>query len=205
MLEDIVYIPQAEVLRYYVYYDKDSGRIDGISCGLITLKGFETYLEVSSTMYESLDRESGKLSNWVVAFVETPDKVKIPEVVNKKTRETAFKGNVFKLVLDEVTNDTDLIVEWHLPSKHWVFSVSEPSKLRLMHENYRSSNLVFFVVLESDFDFLIRTITVKTSDIISNKVYIPFESSFELDIKKIAIAARTIFDKYGLKKVYERN
>lgn len=200
MLEDIVYIPQPEVLRYYVYYDKDSGRIDGISCGLLNLKGFETYIEVSSTMYESLDREAGKLNNWVVAFVETPDKVKIPEVVNKKTRETAFKGNVFKLVLDEVTNDTELTVEWHLPSKHWVFSVSETSKLRLMHENYRSTNLVFFVVLESDFDFLIRTISVKTSDIISNKVYIPFESSFESDIKKIAIAARTIFDKHGLKK-----
>jgi len=217
MNEDIVYIPQPESLRYYVYYNKDTGRIDGISCGLLTLKGFETYLEISSTLYEKLDKSAGKLEKYVVAldpnssmqqngstFIET-DKIISPEVVDKITKETAFKGNVFKLILDEVTSSTDLIVEWNLPLKQWTFSVNESSKLRLLNENYKSSNLVFFVILENDFDFLIRTIYIKAGAIALSTVHIPFESAFEFNINKIAIAARTIFDKHGLKKVYETN
>jgi hypothetical protein len=60
--------------------------------------------------------------------------------------------------------------------------------------------LVFFVTLETDFDFLIRTIFVDSVDLISSKqISVPFTTKIEKRIDKISISSKLVFKTYGLK------
>ena len=67
-----------------------------------------------------------------------------------------------------------------------------------------STQLMFFVTLETDFDFLIRTIFVKISNILADdKVSIPFESTLESNIDRISISTKNVFKSYKLKVINE--
>ena len=64
--------------------------------------------------------------------------------------------------------------------------------------------LVFFVTLETDFDFLIRTIFIDTQDLLSSKyLAIPFISTLETKIDKISISSKLVFQTYKLRIVHE--
>jgi hypothetical protein len=55
-------------------------------------------------------------------------------------------------------------------------------------------------MLETDFDFLIRTVYIKLHDILkAGKLVYSFESKFESQIDIISISTKRFFDSYGLK------
>jgi len=58
--------------------------------------------------------------------------------------------------------------------------------------------LTFFITLETDFDFLVRTITFNIKDLVLDKVCVPFVSSVEEKIDKISISTKSLFSSYGL-------
>ena len=62
------------------------------------------------------------------------------------------------------------------------------------------STLVFFVMLETDFDFLIRTFYIKLHNLLKEgKLIYNFESKMEDNIHKLSISSRRFFNNYGLK------
>jgi len=103
-------------------------------------------------------------------------------------------------VCDSPDSDTRLIVEWNNKIKYWVFNVAEEG--RPFVQSY-SQVLVFFVTLENDFDFLIRTIKIKPADLLASSVYIPFESKFETNIDKITLITSKVLKSYGLVITHE--
>ena len=63
---------------------------------------------------------------------------------------------------------------------------------------------VFFITLQDDLDFLIRTIFIEKDSLMNTEyVSIPFNSNKELDIKTISISTRAIFKSYRLYIKYE--
>ena len=55
-------------------------------------------------------------------------------------------------------------------------------------------------MLETDFDFLVRTFYIKLHDILKEgKLIYNFESKSEDDIDKLSISTRRFFNSYGLK------
>ena len=60
---------------------------------------------------------------------------------------------------------------------------------------------MFFVTLESDFDFLIRTIFIEPYELrTKKKIIIPFETEYEKDVDKISIASKLSLQSYGIQK-----
>ena len=53
--------------------------------------------------------------------------------------------------------------------------------------------------MASDLNFLIRTITLRPTDLILDKIIVPFESTIETQIDKIALSTKIVFSSYGLK------
>jgi hypothetical protein len=92
---------------------------------------------------------------------------------------------------------------WNNKDKSWQFKLSEAVKT-VYRDSLLTPRLVFFVTLETDFDFLIRTIFIETVDLFSSEcVRIPFESKVEHDIDKISISSKLVFKNYGLKVIHE--
>jgi len=60
-------------------------------------------------------------------------------------------------------------------------------------------NLIFFVTIASDFDFLVRTISVDMQTLLSSTNFeVPFESTIEHQIDKISITSKLVFKSYRL-------
>jgi len=201
--DDIVFPLPTPVNRYYVYYDRDTGNITALANGLLNSDIFVDYVEISEELHARLSDTKINLYHWIVSAVTTPDKEPTLEVIPRAFRGFSFKNNSFDLVLEEPTAETETIVEWSNKTKHWVFSMPQSFRTAMSGKHFATDKLSFFIVLENDFDFLIRTIYVNPKELVNKNVYVPFETKLEERIDNIAVVTRRIFNNYGLIKTYE--
>lgn len=198
--DDYIFIPPMPVdYKYYAYY-AESGEIIGLSTQ--DIDGLSSRLEISERLYNKFSSREEQPHNWIVNLVETQDKEAKLELIPKKYKGYSFKSNMFELIINEVTDDTELTVTWSAETKHWKFSFSDVGKRIMLAKRISVKNLVFFVVLENDFDFLIRTIILSVDSLLKEDQYFPFESKLENQIDNISIVSRKVFETYGLVKVY---
>jgi hypothetical protein len=200
---DIVFPLPPPINRFYVYYDKSDGTIIALTNGIIDTVGFDDYIEIPPVMHERLSNGTEKISQWMVSAVTTPDKEPVLELIPRKFKGLSFKNNSFDLILDVPLYDTELIVEWSGLTKHWVIGLSPDTQASIMGKHFATDKLSFFVVLENDFDFLIRSIYISPYELANKKIYIPFSTKLEENINNIAVVTRRIFNSYGLIKTYE--
>jgi hypothetical protein len=79
--------------------------------------------------------------------------------------------------------------------------IKDQPKSFVLSKNYTE---IFFVTLENDFDFLVRTIFLQAVDLLSSeKLIVPFDSSLEHKINKISISSKLVFKTYGLKIIHD--
>jgi hypothetical protein len=196
---DIFFPPTPVEYKYYAYY-AESGEIIGLSTQ--DIDGLTSRLEISERLYNKFSSREEHPHNWIVNLVETQDKESKLELIPKKYKGYSFKSNMFELIINEVTDDTELIVTWSAETKHWKISFSDVGKRIMLAKRISVKNLVFFVVLENDFDFLIRTIILSVDSLLKEDQYFPFESKLENQIDNISIVSRKVFETYGLIKIY---
>jgi len=77
--------------------------------------------------------------------------------------------------------------------------MSNAARQRVYDGKIATDKVKFFITLENDFDFLIRTIDINLTSLIADTVIVPFITMLELEIDKISISSKTVFDSYGLK------
>lgn len=182
----------------YVYYDKKTGKILSISMKDDT---YEHGIKVPFDEVYDLLVGSASFSDYLVSYKKTPDgKTKLGLVVNSALGY-AFKNNIFEWITSPAKNQ-ECIVTWNSLDQCWEISLSE--KVAATYQDMLSQKLVFFVTLEHDFDFLIRTIFISFEDLLaSKKIIVPFKSSIEHKIDKISISSKIVFKSYGLRIVHE--
>ena len=201
--DDIVFPTPPTINRCYVYYDKDTGTITALTNGIISIPGFNDYIEIPPVMHERLSNGDEKISQWMVSSVTIPNGEPVLELMPKKFKGLNFKNNSFDLILDAPLHDTELIVEWSGVTKHWVIGLAPNIRPTIIGKHFTTDKLSFFIVLENDFDFLIRSIYLSPYELADKKVYIPFTTKLEENIDNIAVVTRKIFNSYGLIKTYE--
>jgi hypothetical protein len=181
---------------YYAHYDKKTGVIYSVSNE--KLSHHTHSIEITLDDFNEFTTGTRKLHEHVVGYAKTQDGT--TKLVHMQITEQmyGFRNNVFEWITDTPTDKTELVVVWNGLKSAWEFKLSNTAKERL-DDSLISTNVVFFVILENDFDFLIRTIFIKTEDLIKqDNVIINFESKFESRIDKISIASKITFQSYGL-------
>jgi hypothetical protein len=201
--KDIVFPLPTPINRFYVYYDKNDGTIIALSNSIIDNPDFDDYIEIPPVMYERLNNGTERINQWMVSAVVTPDKEPVLELIPRKFKGLNFKNNSFDLILDSPSNNTELIVEWSGSTKHWIIGLAPDIRASIIGKHFVTDKLSFFIVLENDFDFLIRSIYVSPYELSDKKIYIPFSTKLEERINNIAVVTRKIFNSYGLVKIYE--
>lgn len=184
----------------YVYYIKRTGEILSVSNEKV--EGYEYELEVSYDDAKGFFSRELQIIDYLVGYKRSADDTTELSIIPKVDEEYAFRNNVYEWIAPSSTS-TDVEVEWHLVDRAWYFRVNTQVK-ELHSYSTLPRNLTFFVTLETDFDFLIRTINVDMQELlVREKIKVPFVSSFEEDITKISIGSRLVFKSYSLKVTHE--
>jgi len=121
-------------------------------------------------------------------------KLLTPQLYN----EFNFQNNLLEWISDIPNSDTNFVIEWNKLDRQWMFYVTDEGR-KMLDGGMYDSTLVFFVMLETDFDFLIRTFYIKLHDILKlGRLGFDFESKMEDNIQQISISTRRFFNSYGL-------
>jgi len=186
-------------LTHYVYYDKKSGYIHSV--GNEEDKRYEHGIRTTFEEVENFLTGKWKFKDYVVGYKNQPDGTSVLSIVPSTDQGYAFKNNVFEWITENAGN-AECLVTWNYPNKEWQFSLSK--EFKETSDKVLTPKLVFFVTLETDFDFLIRTIFIDTQDLVSSDyISIPFTSTLENKINKISISSKLVFKTYNLRIINE--
>lgn len=193
-IEEELVIPKYEPPRFYLYYNNKTGEI--LSVTNEKSDKHEYGLELEFSEVEKFLTGEHRFIDYVVGYYRVDDKTTQLSVVPKDNDEYSFRHNSFEWI-KKTNNPSDLVVEWNKSSQSWIFRLDK--SISNKYENLLTPKLVFFVTLEDDFDFLVRTIHFSMDQLIADDVTIPFETSLETKINKISISSKLIFNSYSLK------
>jgi hypothetical protein len=183
------------IQKYYLHYDQKTGKI--LSVSNEKNKNDEHSLEVSFEEYADFMLEVKNAREHTIGYAKDSEGKNKLVAIPSADQHYGFRNNVFEWITDLPNKDTELIVTWNSLDSEWVFQLSDEAKLRVSKGMITTT--VFFVMLENDFDFLIRSIMIDVSTLIENsQVHVPFISNIEHQIKKISISSKIYFQSYGL-------
>lgn len=185
---------------YYVYYDKKSGEI--LSVTKEKSSKYEYGITISYDEVENFLNGTWHFRDYVVGYKRLANNKTALSIIPVDDQSFSFRNNVFEWIT-ETKKETELVVEWNGPKKEWQFYLGKKFKEKY-EDNIFTPKLVFFVTLETDLDFLIRTIYVDMQDLVNrDKVVVPFDSNIENFLGKISIGSKLVFKSYGLKVINE--
>lgn len=192
---------KSEIPKYFVYYENRTGTI--LSVTNEKSDKYENGIEVKFDEIEKFLTGEWQFCNYVVGYKRLPSNVTIRCILPATDPMYGFRHNVFEWINDTTNKNAELYVEWDSPCKSWNFLLNPKLKTTIANEVVLSK-LLFFVTLEDDFDFLIRTISIDLQDLLSNeKVSFSFISNKEADISKISISSKLVLRSYGLTIINE--
>ena len=181
---------------YYAYYN-NTGEITAVSNTL--LDNSETFLQISYEIFEQFVMGREHFKDWVVNRTKNSANEFGVEIVSKINQARTFKNNMFEMITNnKITDDTELTIHWDQYNKKWIFIISDYARQRIYDSEIGTKVLNFFITYSLSFNFLIRTIEIPIDQLISDKVEIPFQSDKELEIGKINLSTKHVFDNYSL-------
>jgi hypothetical protein len=209
MQDDVIHFTEEELAQllappppanYFVYYDKKTGSI--LSVTNERNDKLEYFLEVEKSVAVPFLEGTLPLNDYCVAYDDKTGLTIIPKEDEFFIRRT----NIFEIIKPlKSLDNTEFIVEWNQAVYGWNFYLTPKAKSRLMQEGL-SQYIAVFISNADDLNFLYRTIYLDTSLLLAkDKIYQPFISDKEHDIKNLLVSSKLVFETYGLTTVYDNN
>lgn len=178
---------------YYVYF-VDGGKIDAIT----NEKRENSPLNFIKVEYNRIEKfllGKENFSEYIVSLID-----KDTPVIVKPSESISANTHWLLKVTDMVTNNTTLTVTWSEVNKSWKFSLNESSREQIKQIGL-TAQLLFFITLSDNPNFLIRTISIDMLEISSTKeIEVPWISIVERDYYSVAVSTRRFFESYGILK-----
>lgn len=193
------YIPEVIVSEtYYAYFNPETDQFTAVSN--IYNPAVSHYVIISKQDYRDICTGKLKLADLILdKIVEFDGTITYTLTTSQLQNEFNFQNTLLEWVSEPPIKDTEFTIEWNKADRQWVFHIADTGRAILEGPMY-DSTLAFFVMLETDFDFLVRTFYIKLHDILkAGKLVYNFESKSEDDIDKLSISTRRFFNSYGLK------
>jgi len=194
--EEIAAAMAPVVQTYRCYFDIKTGDIWAISNE--ENSQYESGIVIDYPLYEKFVTGVEQFKDWTVTRTKNPDSESGLELVPRMQQELFFKNNMFEWITAKSTKKTELTVHWSPNENMWIFLISNKVRQQYYDNKYPMETLTFFITLETDFDFLVRTITINIKDLVLDKVCVPFITTVEEKIDKISISTKSLFSSYGL-------
>lgn len=176
---------------YYIHFNKDSGEIYSITNEVV-----QTVHETTTVPYAEVEKFLSGHENFVDYKVSLRDRTNYKLI--KRLKVSSFQLDRLYAIPAVETQDAEFSIVKDTENKKWVFSVNEIKRNELLEldVNFR---LRFFIVKETNFDHMIRELTVDTIDLGQNlAVELSFEKPLE-DTSNLAIVTSKFFETYSLR------
>jgi hypothetical protein len=189
--------PKYKEHKFYAYYDKPTGTILAVSNEKNT--NYSHGIEIDHSLHKKLSSNVERFEDYKIGHVKTEDNKTVAMVLANKDRLFDFKNTMIEIIESKPKIDTEIIVTWHKPWEKWIFKISKSCAARLQSNVNTQQQVLFFVTLADDLDFLIRDMVINVNDLIS-KQYLEaeFVSHLEFKIDKISISTQMIFESHGI-------
>lgn len=180
-------------VAYYVYFT-DTGKIDAIT----NEKRESTALGFITVDYKRVEQFLTGTENFIDYVVSLADK-DTPMIV-KKTEDAGVNTNWLINVQTPATDNTTLNIVWNNFNKSWDFSIQESYKQQISTLNL-NAQLLFFVTLKQNANFLVRIINIDMKELLNSKqIQVPWISNAERDFSRLFVSTKRFFDSYGILK-----
>lgn len=183
---------------YYVYYNNKTGQLLSITNEADNT--YENKITVSHETIAGFFTGDQLWNDYIVAQVEESDGSHSTQLIPKYAPKYDFKNNEIIHIRKNNIETADLKVACDYNNSCWIFSISKDAKLNF-DKNY-DKTFLFFVTLENDFNFLVRTIEIRSKDLFLNDIKINFENTYEYKTNCVSISTVNLFRSYNL-TVYE--
>lgn len=189
---------ESPIHTYYAYFNPETERF--FSSSNVLDSSITYYAVIKEADHKDICAGKLKLTDCILDKQVDFDgsivyKLLTPQLYN----EFNFQNNLLEWVSDSATSDTNFVIEWNKLDRQWMFYVTDEGR-KILDGGMYDSTLVFFVMLETDFDFLVRTFYIKLHEILkAGKIVYGFESKIEDNIHALSISTRRFFNSYGLK------
>jgi hypothetical protein len=181
---------------YLVYFDKFNGTI--LSITNEERKDLDNFIKMPYDDVK-LFLEGKQNFNHFKIVLEKNNLILIN--INEELR-TDINFNILE-VIPAATAEFSLIIENHLDAKHWAF-VLRPDVVSKLANHDLDVSLDFYLYVQQNKNFHIRTISFKLRDLITNKKYfVPHLTDIEGSKNAVTILTKHFFDTYGLRTLNE--
>lgn len=185
-------------LTYYAYYDPDTEKILAVTNESVPV--YTHWAVITASQHRDIIKGTVNLRDCIIdRYIKADGNIEAKLITKQLYEEFTFKNKAFTWVNDTPTSDTEFVVEYNKEDKQWTFAITQSGRDNLADKSMNNT-LVFFITLETDFDFLIRTVYLQIYDLLrTDKIRVDFESEIENKIELLSIASKTFFNSYGLK------
>ena len=196
--EDLVNIARLSIKPVdRAYFNLDSGDILAVSNEI--RDEYDHGIIIPYEQFESFVIGREQLKDWAVIKTKNPDNEYGVDLVQKEFQGQTFRNHMFEWIVDKPNKQTEMIVHWDEHKQHWIFMISDSARQRYYDKKITTKVIKFFITLNTDLDFLIRTIDIDLKSLVADKVVVPFQTNIETQLDIISISSKTVFDSYGLK------
>jgi len=191
----IIPIEQASQPAYFAYFDPVTEHLLAVTCGPHHV--FTHYAKLTKDQFTDINSCKVSFDECIIDRYVNATGITEHRLITKQIAdEFAFKS--IEWVSAPVTVNTEFVVKWNKKLKQWTFVITPAGRSVLQGALY-DSTIVFFITLETDFDFLLRTFYLRIHDLLKfGEITYSFDSTIEDDINKLSITTRTFFQQYGL-------
>jgi hypothetical protein len=183
---------------YYAYFNPETEQF--FSSSNVHNTSYTHYAIIKKTDHEDICSGKLNLSDLVLdKFVDFDGTMTYKIITSQMYDAVNFHNTLLEWVSDTPSETTEFIIEWDNANQQWAFYVTELGRSMLNGAMYNTT-LAFFIILETDFDFLVRTFYIKIHDVLKvDKLVFDFESKLETNIRHLSISTKRFFNNYGLK------
>lgn len=123
-------------------------------------------------------------------------------VYSLEPKQDNFQKELYNDMCDifDSSEHDELTVIHDSRNTQWIFSISDDLKDTIDIVHY-SKILQFYICLNNQHNFLIRTMSFKVEDLIHTPVKIPFDTKFEYDFGTLKLVSKKYFNRVGIKNV----
>jgi len=193
-------VPLVDIIvenKYYAYYDETDNKIVSVSNQV--LQQYTHVIEISFEEYSKLVSGVHKFIDYHVGVVIDSEGNPVKGLVpNQIIVENSFKNRLLAWI-DSEQNFADIEIHWDEYNSQWIFVASNDLRQQYYDNKLTSTGVSFFITLGQDPNFLLRTIDIDFKTIITDKVIVKFELTYEKNIKDIAITSNLAMLDYSLK------
>lgn len=180
----------------YIYYEKETGKINKVSSRNNIEDGFEIF-EILSADVEPILKGERKTEEFVIFYDASSKQIQLKEV-SYKDRSFSTMSMSYQLPVVESGSGYDVVLIQDIVNQCWTLYINDSTKRFLKNAGYERNEILYFsVTSKGDPNILINSLEFTIESMLDTALCIPFKFEQECTSGHVSIYTAKHFDNYA--------